>query len=133
MLGCSAEGGTELYIKINDEDTGIMSGHAYGILDVFELPDKNSKNYHKSHRLIKIRNPWGYGEWKLKWSEDPNYIEKLDKFLPKIDSYYDKEIAKALTEQREPPEKYKSGVDDGTFLMCFKSWRTVYSNLFQCM
>jgi len=98
MLGCSAEGGTELYLKINDEDTGIMSGHAYGILDVFELPDKNSKNYHKSHRLIKVRNPWGYGEWKMKWSEDPNYIEKLDKFLPEIDSYYDKEIAKALTE-----------------------------------
>jgi hypothetical protein len=39
MLGCSAEGGTELYIKINDEDTGVMSGHAYGILDVFEIPD----------------------------------------------------------------------------------------------
>lgn len=39
MLGCSAEGGTELYIKINEEDSGIMSGHAYGILDIFEIPD----------------------------------------------------------------------------------------------
>ena len=74
MLGCSAEGETELFIQVNGEDSGIMSGHAYGILNVFEIPDPKSKNYHKSHRLLVIKNPWGYGEWKLKWSENPDYI-----------------------------------------------------------
>lgn len=133
MLGCSAEGETELFMKINDEDTGIMTGHAYGIIDVFELPDPNSKNYHKSHRLLKVRNPWGYGEWKMKWSENPDYAEKLEKFLPQINAYYDHEIALAKQDNREEPERYITGVDDGTFLMCFKSWRTVFSNLFMCM
>ncbi len=49
-----------------------MSGHAYSVIDVFELNylDKYKEgktNYHKNHRLLRIRNPWGYGEWKLKW------------------------------------------------------------------
>jgi hypothetical protein len=78
MMGCSAEGETEANILVNGEDSGIMSGHAYGIMDVFELKDDNSENYHKSHRLVRIRNPWGYGEWKLKWSENPDYSAKLD-------------------------------------------------------
>lgn len=69
----------------------------------------------------------------MKWSEDPNYVEKLDAFLPQINAYYDKEIAEAIKGNREPPERYVSGVDDGTFLMNFKNWRTVFSNLFQCI
>ncbi len=36
-MGCSAEGETEGFIEINEESTGVMSGHAYSIIDVFEL------------------------------------------------------------------------------------------------
>lgn len=107
-----------------------MSGHAYGIIDIFEISDENTKNYHKSHRLLKVRNPWGYGEWKLKWSENPDYSDKLDKFWDQIMAYYDKAIADAKKAGVEPPERYERGKDDGTFLMCYKSWRTVFSNLF---
>jgi hypothetical protein len=82
MMGCSAEGAADSYIMINGEDSGIMSGHAYAIIDIFELPDQTCKNYHKSHRLMIIRNPWGFGEWKLKWSENKDYVEKLEKFMP---------------------------------------------------
>lgn len=89
MMGCSAEGGTELYIELNGIDTGLMSGHAYGILDIFEIPDDSCKNYHKSHRLLKLMNPWGYGEWKLKWSEEPDQFGKLEKHLAEINNYYD--------------------------------------------
>ena len=39
MMGCSAEGGKEAHIMIKGEDSGIMSGHAYSIIDVFELKD----------------------------------------------------------------------------------------------
>lgn len=133
MMGCSAEGGTEAYIQINGEDTGVMSGHAYGVIDVFELPDPNCKNYHKSHRLLKIRNPWGYGEWKMKWSENPDYVERLEKFYPQIDAYYKEEIRKAKEKNEEPPEPYQMGVDDGVFLMSFKDWRNLFCNLFMCM
>ena len=110
-----------------------MSGHAYGILNVFEIPDPKVKNYHKSHRLLVIKNPWGYGEWKLKWSENPDYIQKFDDHWDKIEAYYDKAIEDAINKGNDPPEKYKRGVDDGTFIMCYKSWRTIFSNLFVCM
>jgi calpain len=62
-MGCSAEGGTENKILVKGEESGIMSGHAYGIIDVFELKDEECTNYHKSRRLIRLKNPWGYGEW----------------------------------------------------------------------
>lgn len=75
MIGCSAEGETEGYIKLEDISTGIMSGHAYSVIDVIELPwtedeKATKKNAHKTHRLLRVRNPWGMGEWKLKWSEN---------------------------------------------------------------
>lgn len=54
-----------------------MSGHAYSLIDVFELPDKTCKNYHKSHRLLLLRNPWGRKEWLLKWSENPDHPKGL--------------------------------------------------------
>ncbi len=37
MMGCSAEGQTEGFIFTGDENTGIMSGHAYSVIDVFQL------------------------------------------------------------------------------------------------
>lgn len=37
MMGCSAEGETEGFINIDDVSSGIMSGHAYSIIDVFTL------------------------------------------------------------------------------------------------
>jgi hypothetical protein len=94
-------------MELNGLDTGIMSGHAYGINDVFELPSNDSQNYHKSHRLLKVRNPWGHGEWKLKWSENEEYIElKLRKHEPDIRKYEQEETARCKAEGREPPEPY---------------------------
>lgn len=36
-MGCSADGETEGFILHNNENTGVMSGHAYSIIDVFTL------------------------------------------------------------------------------------------------
>jgi calpain-15 len=46
----------------NNQDlssNGLVSNHAYSILDL--------KSFEK-HRLIKMRNPWGYLSWNGKWS-----------------------------------------------------------------
>ncbi len=37
------------------ESTGIVAGHAYTIISVYEIHGR---------RLLKMRNPWGRGEWK---------------------------------------------------------------------
>jgi hypothetical protein len=48
-----------------------MTGHAYSILDVFELPHNDEIPNRKRDvlRLLRIRNPWGKMEWKGKWSD----------------------------------------------------------------
>lgn len=73
-MGCSAEGETEGFIFKEGENTGVLSGHAYSLLDVIELPFLKEEAATKTknrgfHRLLRIRNPWGHGEWKFKWSD----------------------------------------------------------------
>ncbi len=35
------------------------------------------KNSHENHRILRIRNPWGYGEWFLKWSEKEEFRDRI--------------------------------------------------------
>jgi hypothetical protein len=46
-------------------DLGLVTGHAYSILRVEYLEISDSE----TERFIKLRNPWGSGEWKGKWSD----------------------------------------------------------------
>ena len=49
----------------NINELGIVSGHAYGILDLQKIKDNTKKEQY----LIKLRNPWGREEWKGDWSD----------------------------------------------------------------
>jgi len=69
MMGCSVQGDVERQIVIDGVKTGIMTGHAYGVLDVFEIKTQN-----KTHRLLRVRNPWGEMEWKGKWGDTSDEI-----------------------------------------------------------
>jgi len=40
MMGCSALGGTEHEVTIDGVPVGILSGHAYSIIDAFEIKVK---------------------------------------------------------------------------------------------
>ena len=118
LMGCSVTGGTEHSIRIDGVDTGIMSGHAYSLNDVFELQDEEMDNPRKSHRLLRIRNPWGRGEWKGKWSDDS---EEMDQFESQLQQY----IAGL-----EDDERFELGANDGTFLINYASFRDIYNRLF---
>jgi hypothetical protein len=53
--------------------SGILTEHAYSILDVRLLGEKK-------HRLIKLRNPWGNCQWDGKWAEtSASWSEALKK------------------------------------------------------
>ena len=70
MMGCSVESkgnNMEQEVVFNNRHTGILAGHAYSILDVFEIPKPRGKKRRVS-RLLRIRNPWGRKEWNGKWS-----------------------------------------------------------------
>ena len=118
LMGCSVTGGTEHGVRIDGVDTGIMSGHAYSLNDVFEIPDEEMEKARKTHRMQRVRNPWGRGEWKLKWSDDS---EEIDKHEDKIMQYF------STLEEEERPIL---GANDGTFLINYASFRDIYNRLF---
>lgn len=119
LMGCSVKpprGKVETSVYLDDFDTGVLAGHAYAINDVFELKRKESKTGGPAakrpyHRMLRVRNPHGKGEWLGKWSDDSeerlNYKEELDKYIAELDT----------------DEQFRFGEDDGTFLINFKSWR----------
>ena len=94
-----------------------MTGHAYGIIDVFEI-----KSDIKVHRLLRIRNPWGNMEWKGKWSDKSLEMDKYGQILQ--DQYISK---------LEEEERFNPGEDDGTFLMNYQSWRDIFNNMYICL
>jgi hypothetical protein len=118
LMGCSVSGGTEKNVVIDGVNTGIMSGHAYGLNDVFELdaPDKDKDR--KTHRLLRVRNPWGRGEWTGKWADDSEEAE-----------LHEQKILNYIAEL-EDDEKFEPFKNDGTFLINFQSWRDVYNKIF---
>lgn len=91
MMGCSVESnGTnkEKEVSMNGHKIGIVAGHAYSILDAFEIPKARSKKSRRTSRLLRIRNPWGNYEWNGKWCDDSEEVvknkERIDAVLKKI-------------------------------------------------
>ena len=124
MMGCSVEakGNTvEMEVVINNRHTGVLAGHAYSILDVFEIPKPRGKK-RKTSRLLRIRNPWGRKEWNGKWSDDS------------VETKQNKErIEQKLNEKyKETKEKITLSQEDGTFLMCFSDFRQIFNKLYIC-
>ena len=111
MMGCSATGGTEEEIVLNGVQTGVLNGHAYAILNIFELqlPETEEKT-----KLLRVRNPWGHTEWKGKWSDTSDEIsthaEPLMGYLSSL----------------EVEEQFVPGEPDGSFLISFEDWRYIY-------
>ena len=60
-----------------ENEEGIVQGHTYTVLSVHEFKYKGA--YVK---LIKLRNPWGHGEWKGAWSDtDEIWTDELKMML----------------------------------------------------
>lgn len=117
-MGCSVTGGTEHAVIIDGVQTGIISGHAYGLLDVFEIADPKMENPRKTHRLLRVRNPWGQSEWKGKWSDGSDEIKANEI-----------ELKKYIDDLQEE-ERFELDCEDGTFLINYQSWRDVFNRLF---
>ena len=122
LMGCSIEADT-VEGDVMDDDrrpTGLMTSHAYALLDVVYV--KNPNHRKKRNRLLRIRNPWGQKEWTGQWGD---HSEKLEGNLENVL----KELEKLAPDERFDPNNDQ----DGTFLMCFSDWRYYFSNLFACL
>ena len=59
MMACSLGEGEE------ENEDGIISGHAYSVISIHEFMHEG-----ELVRLLKLRNPWGHGEWTGDWSDE---------------------------------------------------------------
>ena len=122
-MGCSALGTTEGEVLIDDVPSGVLSGHAYSIIDVFmmdvEILDQNDEVKTINEKLIRMRNPWGKKEWNGAWSDGSDELMDNMKLLN----------AYVRRRRAEEPELlgdmnlFNSDLNDGTFLINFNDWR----------
>ena len=117
LMGCSIKGNGKEGTHIGDDGpTGLIMNHAYGLNDIIELDDPFIKG--KQLRLLRIRNPWGNGEWNGAWGADSEELEKYGKELEKY--------VKSLPVD----EQFELDADDGTFFMEYSEWKDIFSTLF---
>jgi hypothetical protein len=77
LMGCSRSGGNiESQVIIDGNKTGILAGHAYGLMDVIEIDNPERPQGRKTHRLLRVRNPWGNTEYALEWSDSSPELEE---------------------------------------------------------
>jgi calpain-15 len=59
----------------------LISGHAYSVISLHEITHDK-----KSITLLKLRNPWGKGEWEGDWSDkSPLWTPELRAFCGSTD------------------------------------------------
>jgi len=108
LMGAGSPSG----VDTDTSDLGIVQGHAYSILDVFEID---------GNRLIQLRNPWGDAtEWKGAWSDHSRkWTEKRKRIV------YNRMEAKAT-------DLAELGKEDGVFWMTLSDFFMNFSQLFLC-
>lgn len=89
LMGCSLN---DKNAKVSMSPEGIVVNHAYGVISIREI---------QGLKLIRLRNPWGKGEWRGSFSDDDD----------NWDNY--KGLREALGHELK---------DDGVFWMEFKDW-----------
>jgi len=77
-------GGSDAYIA----KIGICGSHAYSLLAVYQLAfdgetyTRVEQGEEYTDRVVKLRNPWGQGEWKQEWSDtDERWTPELKEAL----------------------------------------------------
>ena len=125
LLGCSIQpdpkksktgGGVEASVG-----QGLKQRHAYSLLGLNEITGLTvDGKTDETVRLVRVRNPWGFGEWTGRWSDDSP-------------EFNDPNNLKQITEQGnwgDDGEKVESNSKDGAFFMSFDDWRKYYTHLF---
>eukprot|EP01033_Poteriospumella_lacustris_P005213 gene5213-3723_t len=118
MMGCSIQPAPNDKRKVEAEaGQGLHMGHAYSLLALGEVT-LNAKTGEKV-RLMKLRNPWGRGEWEGRFSD--NSPERAT---------YAEAIAQVFDAKVKKVERAQIDHADGTFFMPFDDWLKHYTSLF---
>eukprot|EP01038_Epipyxis_sp_PR26KG_P009214 gene9214-12425_t len=148
LMGCSIQSNPKEGNKIEAEaGGGLHMGHAYSLLDIGEIKSVDGKPI----RLLKLRNPWGRGEWEGAFSDNSPEREANDEEIMKVfantptvtspkskDNQIIATAKDALVvpkgdEQTQPNTSAEEVVidsRDGTFFIPFTEWRERFTSLF---
>jgi len=117
LMGTSIQSNPKDDKKVESEaGMGLHMGHAYSFLGLGTIDDKSAPEGHV--KLVKLRNPWGRGEWEGAYGDRTDERERDDI-------------------QAEIEKNFKVGHEDitinfmdGSFFMPFEAWLSRFTNLF---
>ncbi|KAE9330375.1 hypothetical protein PF001_g445 [Phytophthora fragariae] len=143
LMGCSIQPpvtAKEVAVE-SSAGNGLYFKHAYALVDVAEI--KTAKG--ESVRLVKLRNPWGMGEWTGPWSDsseeraqNEDAIERFFKILKrKVGANAEKRVFMTINAQGKvgadeisQEEVTKINTNDGTFFMSYDAWMQSFTHFF---
>ncbi|KAG3102646.1 hypothetical protein PC121_g1149 [Phytophthora cactorum] len=144
LMGCSIQPPVTSTKEVAVESSagnGLYFKHAYALVDAAEI--KTAKG--DCVRLVKLRNPWGMGEWTGPWSDssderaaNEDAIEKFFKVMKrKVGANADKRVFMTLNSQGivgaddiSQEEVIEINANDGTFFMSFDAWMQSFTHFF---
>eukprot|EP01043_Picozoa_sp_COSAG02_P067914 COSAG02_NODE_11082_length_1796_cov_56.310548_1_plen_195_part_00 len=107
LMGC-ASNGEEPQVAAVAPQMGLVLNHAYSLLDVWEGQRRNGERI----KLLKLRNPWGEGEWKGKWRSGCDMWRSLPVEVHRQLGYVN--------------------ANDGTFFMSFDDFYLFFEKIYLC-
>ncbi|CAM9097173.1 unnamed protein product, partial [Phaeothamnion confervicola] len=131
LMGCSIQQppGADLKAHEAEAGQGLRMMHAYALVDANE-------GQRHCVRLLRLRNPWGHGEWTGAWSDGDPWRQKYDAAIQAVFGVSAAERTEidqvgkfALSLFVSLPFRLR-GLMDGTFFMCFSDWLEHFSHLF---
>jgi hypothetical protein len=103
LLGCSNVVKDDSGVKTEGAgQTGILFNHAYGILDIRDVDGL---------QLMRIRNPWGQGEWTGKFADEDEAWDDYKGLKEKLNYVFR---------------------DDGTWWMRYEDWCIHFNKMYLC-
>lgn len=145
LMGCSIQP-----VPVSNGDTtcpaessagnGLYYKHAYALVDAGEITTESGQMV----RLVKLRNPWGMGEWNGPWSDTSeerqqheHVIEQYFQLLKRhVGGNASKRVYLSLNEnghvhmEEITQEITEINANDGTFFMSYEAWMTYFTHFF---
>ena len=141
IMGCGSDDIKKSGNDSQDTATGLAGNHAYSLLGAYEIVDEGGRkrvlrqgepSSPYNTRLVKLRNPWGEGEWKGDWG-DKSYLwtPELRREVGVSDEddgvfcmpfnmfqkyFYDYQVCYFYDDYKYSAQKFKSGTTDPTII-----------------